>query len=398
MTRLDQIAEALAQAGLDGWLFYDFRRSDPLAYRILGLAEEGFATRRWFYFVPACGEPRGLVSAVEPHRLDRLPGRHEVYRSVGEMVAGLRTILDGAHRMAMNYSPNCAIPCVSRVDAGTLELIRSLGAEPVSAADLIQRFEATLDAKQLASHRRAASALRRIVDESFAEVARLLAGGRPPDELSFQQFVRSRIEAHGLVAEEPPIVAVNAHSADPHFSPTPANSSPLRHGDFLLLDLWAKEPGPDSIYGDLTWTAFVGDEVPAEHAQVFAVVAAARDAAVALVQSRVAAAEPVSGFEADRAAREVIERAGYGPRFLHRTGHSIGREVHGTGANLDSLETLDHRHLIDHTCFSVEPGIYIPGRFGIRSELDLAIEDGRATVSGGPPQREILPLLARFAS
>jgi len=398
MSQLRSIAAALADARLDGWLFYDFRGSDPIAYRILGLRENEMSTRRWFYFVPAAGEPRALVSAVEPNRLDQLPGDREVYRSAAEMVSGLRNILRGARRIAMDYSPNCAIPYVSRVDAGTIELVRSLGIEPVSAADLIQRFEATLDAEQLASHRRAALALRKVVDESFAEIARLVRIGARCDEIGVQRFVLSRIAAHGLIAEEPPIVAVNAHSALPHFSPTQENSESIGCDDFVLLDLWAKEPGPDSIYGDLTWTAFVGDCAPREHGQVFTAVAAARDAAVELIRRKIELGEAVSGMEADRAAREVIERAGYGPSFVHRTGHSIGREVHGTGANLDSLETLDHRMLLDRTCFSVEPGIYLPGRFGVRSELDVAIENGVASVSDGTPQQEIIPLMARYGS
>ncbi|HTY54815.1 MAG TPA: M24 family metallopeptidase, partial [Candidatus Binataceae bacterium] len=380
----------------DGWLFYDFRASDPIAYRILGLGDSEMSTRRWFYFVPAAGEPRALVSAVEPNRLDQLPGVREVYRSAAEMESGLRNLLGGAQRVAMDYSPNCAIPYVSRVDAGTIELVRALGVEPVSAADLIQRFEAVLDSEQLVSHRRATLALREIVDQSFAEIARLVRSGERCDELGIQRFVLDAIAAHGLVIEQPPIVAVNAHSALPHFSPTAEDSAAIRRDDFVLLDLWAKEPGPNSIYGDLTWTAFVGDSVPREYAEVFAVVAAARDAAVELIRRRLGSGEPVSGMDADRAAREVIERAGYGSAFVHRTGHSIGREVHGTGANLDSLETLDHRTLIDHTCFSVEPGIYLPGRFGVRSELDVSIEDGVAAISGGPPQQEIIPLMARY--
>jgi len=396
--RLGEIALALGQARLDGWLFYDFRLSDPLAYRILGLSEDGIATRRWFCFVPAHGKPRAIVSAVEAHRLDALGAEKIVYRSHNEMVSALRAVLGGARRVAMDYSPGCAIPYVSRVDAGTVEIVRAMGIEVVTAADLIQRFEATLTREQLASHQRAARALRSIVDETFAEIAQLISAGRPVSEVSVQESVMARFAAQGLVTHAPPIVAVNEHSADPHYGPTSRHDRAIRRGDFILLDLWAKQAAPDSIYADFTWVAFAGNEVPDEHARVFEIVARARDATVELVQRRVAAGEPVSGRETDRAARSVIEAAGFGDAFVHRTGHSIGREVHGTGANLDSLETLDDRSLIDTTCFSVEPGIYLPNKFGVRSELDMTIEDGRALVSGEPRQREIVALLAAATS
>lgn len=395
MTRIEQISTALAEAGLDGWLFYDFRVSDPLAYRILGLPEKGITTRRWFCLVPAAGGPVAIVSAVEAHRLDALGAASRiVYRSEREMTAALATILKDRRRIAMNYSPQCAIPYVSRVDAGTIELVRALGVEIVSAADLIQRFEATLTPEQLAGHRRAADALRTIVGETFAEIARRVRADLACTEFSIQRFVLERIAAHGMRTDEAPIVAVNANAANPHFGPSPENDTAIRRGDLVLIDLFAKEAAADSIYGDLTWMGFVGETVPAEYSRVFEIVARARDAAVDLVRSRVDAGRPVSGEEADRAARQVIEDAGYGDAFVHRTGHSIGREVHGTGANLDSLETRDHRMLIERTCFSVEPGIYLPGRFGVRSELDMTIDDGRAEVSAAPPQREIVALLA----
>jgi Xaa-Pro aminopeptidase len=396
MRRLDQIARTLAEAGLDGWLFYDFRLSDPLAYRILGLSGGGISTRRWFCYVPARGAPRALVSAVESERLAQLGVETVVYRSAGQLTAALEAILGGARRVAMNYSPRCAIPYVSRVDAGTLELVRAMGVEVVSAADLIQRFEAQLEPAQLESHRRAASAVRRVVDETFAEIARSVRAGSPVSEYSAQQFVLSRFAINGLVADHPPILAVNAHAALPHFEPSAAADTPIRRGDLVLLDLWAKEPAADAVYADLTWMAYAGERVPDEHAQIFTIVAAARDAAVDFISERVSTGRPVRGEEADRVARSVIERAGFAEQFVHRTGHSIGREVHGTGANLDSLETQDHRALIDRTCFSVEPGIYLTGRFGVRSELDMTIENGRAEVTAGPPQREITALLKQF--
>ncbi|MGA6971610.1 MAG: M24 family metallopeptidase, partial [Candidatus Binatus sp.] len=246
--RLDEIALALGDAHLDGWLFYDFRVSDPLAYRILGLSEDGIATRRWFCYVPAHGKPWAIVSAVEAHRLDPLGAEKIVYRSHDEMLVALRVALDGAHRIAMNYSPGCAIPYVSRVDAGTIEIVRSMGVEVVTAADLIQRFEAALTGAQLASHQRAARALRSIVDETFGEIAQLIASGRPVSEVSVQDSVMARFDAQGLVTHAPPIVAVNEHSADPHYGPTAKHDRAIRRGDFILLDLWAKEAAPDSVY------------------------------------------------------------------------------------------------------------------------------------------------------
>jgi Xaa-Pro dipeptidase len=397
MERIDDIAQALAEAGLDGWLFYDFRLSDPLAYRILGLDEQGLTTRRWFYFIAANGPPQALVSAVEAHRLDALPASPRiVYRSEQQMLEGLGRILQHRRRIAMNYSPHCAIPYVSRVDGGTIELVRSLGVEIVTAADLIQVFEATLTPAQLAGHRRAAAALREVVHESFAEIARRVRGHLLCTEYRVQRFVLQRIEARRMRTDEAPIVAVNANAANPHFSTNAENDTPIKSGDLVLLDLFAKEAASDSIYGDLTWMGFVGDEVPDDYARIFRIVARAREAAVELVQTRIRDGLTVTGAEADQASRSIIEQEGYGDQFVHRTGHSIGREVHGTGANLDSLETRDHRALIERTCFSVEPGIYLPGRFGVRSELDLAIENRRAEISGAPAQEDIIPLLSRF--
>jgi Xaa-Pro dipeptidase len=398
MSRIQEIAASLAASSLDGWLFYDFRLSDPLAYRILGVAEKGITSRRWFFFIPAVGEPCAIVSAVEAHRLDALaPARRVVYRSEREMIAALAGLIEGRTRIAMNYSPECAIPYVSRVDAGTVELVRSMGVEVVTAADLIQRFESVLTPAQLAGHRRAAAGLREIVNETFAEISRRVSGRLACSECSIQKFVHGRIAARNLHTDEDPIVAVNANAANPHFSPLAERDSAIRRGDLVLIDLFAKERDDDSIYGDLTWMGYVGDRVDEEHARIFRIVAEARDATVALIQSRVGEGRPVSGEEADHAARAVIEAAGLGEQFLHRTGHSIGREVHGTGCNLDSLETRDHRMLIDRTCFSVEPGIYLAGKFGVRSELDMTIEDGRAEISGGAPQHEIVPILARYA-
>ena len=394
MPAIKEIAAALRQSSIDGWLFCDFRRSDPIAYRLLGLSDDLMTTRRWFYYLPARGTPKALVSAVEAHRLDSLPGAKLVYRRGEEIPPKLALLTDRANRIALNYSPRCAIPYASRVDAGTLEIVRGLGVEIVSAADLIQQFEAPLTSAEILSHRRAVAVLRAIVDESFAHVARAVRAGKPISELALQEFVMTNFASRDLTTDHPPIVAARAHGADPHFAPSAADDFRIKRGDLLLLDLWAREKGPEATYGDLTWMAYVGDRVPDEYSRIFSVVQAARDAAVDLIQRRVSKGERIAGREADGAARAVIAAAGFGEFFLHRTGHSIGREVHGNGANLDSFETDDYRNLIDRTCFSVEPGIYLAGRFGVRSEIDVVIENGAATVTAGAIQSHIVPLLA----
>ena len=356
-------ATALRDAAIDGWLFYDFRMSDPLAYRILGIPEKGITSRRWFFFIPAMANPaRSFPRSRLTAWTHSLPRAASFIDPSARWSPRLPELLKGRRRIAMNYSPECAIPYVSRVDAGTVELVRSMGVEVVTAADLIQRFEAVLTPRSSRAIGAPRWRLREIVNETFAEISRRVRGHLPCTEFTMQNFVLGRIAAHNLHTDEAPIVATNANAANPHFSPFEEKDTPIRRGDLVLLDLFAKERDEDSIYGDLTWMGFVGDRVDDEHARIFHLVADARDAAVALIQSRVNEGRPVSGEEADRAARTVIEDAGFGDQFVHRTGHSIGREVHGTGCNLDSLETRDYRMLIDRTCFSVEPGIYLPGK------------------------------------
>ena len=395
--RLEAIQNSLRDQGLDGWLFYDFRGSDPLAHRILGLAPGELSTRRWYYFVRARGAPVGLVSTVEPHRLDGLPGRKLAFLSWEEHRSRLAEILGPARRIAMQYSPENAIPYVSRVDAGTIELVRELGLEVVSSADLVQRFEAVLAPAQRESHLRAARAVREIVGEAFAHIARAaLAAGRArgePTEYGVQQFILERFAARGLITSHPPVVAVNAHSADPHYSPAPTKSAPIRRGDFVLIDLWAREPAPEGVYGDITWVGFLGPGVPARHREVFSVARRARDRALTFIKSRVRKGRKIRGYEVDRVARRVIAEAGFGGFIRHRTGHSIGDEVHGSGANLDDLETHDERELLAHTCFSVEPGIYLPGEFGVRTEVNVYLTGDDAVVTGEPRQKQVLCLL-----
>lgn len=386
--RLREIQEALRQDGVEGWLFYDFRGSDPLAYRILGLDPAAISTRRWYYFIPAQGEPAGIVSSVEPRRLDTLPGRKRVFLSWQQLQEHLAETLSGVRRVAMQYSPGNAIPYVSRVDAGTIELIRRLGVEVVSAADLVQRFEAVWTPAQWESHLRAATGVRETVDEAFVYIRQ----HAPVTEYAVQQFILERFSARGLTTHHPPIVAINAHSADPHFEPTPHDATPIRPGDFVLIDLWAREPG--GVYADFTWTGFMGAVVPARYQEIFALVRSARDAAIAFVKERIRREQSFYGYEVDAVARKVITDAGYGDHFVHRTGHSIGEEVHGNGANMDGLETRDERRVLPATCFSIEPGIYLAGEFGVRSEVNVYVTEREAIVTGVPMQVDVVPILA----
>jgi Xaa-Pro aminopeptidase len=292
----------------------------------------------------------------------------------------------------MQYSPMNAIPYLSRVDAGTLELLRSWGLEVVTSADLVQQFEAVWDDAQLISHQVAASGLRAIVDETFTFIGTSLAAGHQLTEYGVQQYILSRMQARGLVTSSPPIAAVNAHSADPHYGPSAEGSAPIRRGDLVLIDLWAKQPEPRAVYADITWTGFVGAVVPARQQAVFQIVRQARDAAVAFVHQRVRDGAFPYGWEVDDVCRQVVQQAGYGEYFVHRTGHSIGEEVHGNGANIDNLETQDARRLLPGTCFSIEPGIYLPEDFGIRSELDLYVSADDAVVYGQPVQTELVAI------
>ena len=393
--RIAEIQRAVSEtAGLDGWLFYDFRVSDPLAYRVLQLDPTRHVTRRWYYWIPSRGSAVKLMHAIEPHVLDGLPGETRLYAGWEEQQAQLRRLLRNVTHVAMQYSPMNAVPYISRVDAGTVELIRGFGIEVVSSADLVQRFEAVWDDRQLASHKYAAKKLRRIVDEAFAHVRRRIAARKKLTEYDLQQFILSRIHAHKLITATPPIAAVNAHSADPHYGPAPKGSARIKNGDLVLIDLWAKQPKAGSVYADITWTGFVGNEIPARQREIFTIVRDARDAALNFVRAQVSSGRFPCGWEVDEVCRSVIRKAGYSERFVHRTGHSIGEEVHGNGANIDSFETKDNRRLMPRTCFSIEPGIYLPREFGIRSELDVYLSDREAHVFGQPVQTELVPILS----
>ena len=378
-------------AKLDGWLFYDFRGRDPIAQRVLQLPES-MRTRRWFYFVPAKGAPRKLVHKIEAESLVALPGETLYYAAQDELRNKLAKMLRRAKKIAMQYSPKNEIPYVAMVDAGTVELVRSSGPKVVSSADLVQKYEACWTAAQLESHLTAGAAIDRIVREAFRHAAKSVRENVSLTEYDLKQWILKEFDSAGLVTEEGPDIAVGAHASDPHYAPLPGKSSEIREGDLLLLDVWGKTRTPGSVYYDVTWVGYLGAKVPEKYAKVFRIVREARDKAVELIRSSIAAGKPLLGWQVDKAARSVIEKAGYGKYFFHRTGHSIGEKVHGNGVNMDGLETRDARHLIPRTCNSVEPGIYLP-EFGIRSEVDMYIGEREARVTGAI-QTEILPLFA----
>lgn len=399
--RVQAIQQALREAGLDGWLFYDFRRSDPLAYRILRLDSQSFASRRWFYYLPSEGEPVKIVHRIEDHKLDLLPGKRLVYLSwqqlhdhLGEALKAGEDGRESVKRIAMQYYPENGIPYVSRVDAGTVELVRSYGVEVVTSADLVQVFEAVWSPEQKAAHDVAAGKVRRIIHDAFSEIARRTRADEATTEYDIQQFIMRRFEEEGMTSDgAPPIVAVNANSAKPHYGPTVTIHSPIYRGDFVLLDVWAKLKKRGAVYADLSWTGYVGSSVPEEYVKIFEIVRKARDSAVSFIRESLKGGQTIKGAQVDDVSRAVIQQADYGDNFLNRTGHSIGEEVHGNGANIDNLETPDDRLIMAHTCFSIEPGIYLEGNFGLRSEINVYVGDGDAEVTGLPIQTEVVPIL-----
>jgi Xaa-Pro aminopeptidase len=386
---LEEIQKALQAGGLDGWLFFDHHRRDPLAYRVLSLEPQSPVTRRWFYYLPATGEPRGLVHKIEAETLNALPGKHLGYASWQEMSAGLSAILKGAHKIAMQYSPECAIPYVAMVDAGTVEMVRGLHVEVVSSANLLQYFDSRWSADQLEMHFEAGRKVDRTRGAAFQHVGEALRAGRRITEWDVQQFIRQRFAEEGLVTDHGPDVAVNANASNPHYEPKRDASSEIRKGDVLLMDMWAKLDKPASVYYDITWVGFCGAEPPSQVENVFGVVREARNRAIQFVQDGVRARRKMQGFEVDDAARSVVKAAGFGEYFFHRTGHSIGSDVHGTGANMDNLETHDVREIIPRTCFSVEPGIYLPA-FGMRLEVNVYVGEDEARVTGEVQDKIIL--------
>jgi Xaa-Pro aminopeptidase len=393
MFDLPAVQTAIKAQGFDGWLLYDFRGTNVLAQRVVGLAEKKLS-RRWFYYVPATGEPRKLVHAIEPASLDALPGKSKtVYRRWQELEAGVGTLVQGAKRIAMEYSPRNGNPYVGRVDAGTIELVRSFGVSIESSGDLVQQFEATWDDEQEASHFAAAKVTDAAYGIAWAFIAEQVKSKGQTTELDVQKRIMDHFAANNCTTYSPPIVGVGPHSGDPHYEPTPATNTPIRAGDFVLIDLWAKLDKPRAVYSDLTRVGFLGRDVPEKYVKIFNIVAAARDAGIDCVKQALAAKRPLTGAEVDDATRAVIDKAGYGDQFTHRTGHNIGQEVHGNGAHIDGLETRDDRRIMPRTCFSIEPGIYLP-EFGVRSEVDVYIDkNGKVHVTGGELQRAIVQVV-----
>jgi Xaa-Pro aminopeptidase len=407
--RVAEIQAALRAAKLDGWLFYDFRGSDPLAPRILKLGEHASGSRRWFYYIPASGEPTKIVHSIERAKLDALPGQRLIYRGWEELHADVARAIRGpaaagvspaktrgnaatAKRIAMQYSPMNDVPYMSRVDAGTIELVRSFGTEVVTSAELVQQFEAVWTPAQKQSHVEASDKLHRIILEAFAEIGRNIRADKPTSEYDIQQFIARRLEEEGMTREDG-IVAVNANTANPHYAPTRDTTLPIKRGDFVLLDIVGKLRLPGAVYTDQTWTGYVGESIPEEFTRIFNIVREARDAATEFVRKNVREGKRIHGAEVDDVSRGVIKRAGYGEQFTHRTGHSIGEEVHGNGVNIDNFETRDSRFITPGVCFSIEPGIYLEGKFGVRSEIDVYVGEKEIEVTGQPIQTEIVPVL-----
>jgi len=376
---LAAIQSALRERNVDAWLFYDHHHRDPIAYRLLGLAEKLMVTRRWFYLIPAEGDPKKLVHKIESGHLDSLPGKKTTYAARQELFDGLKQMLASHRDVAMQYSPNNSVFTISLVDAGTVDLIRGLGKNVVSSGDLIAQFEATWSEEQIKTHFAARDSIDEITAAAFQEIGRCVRNAGT-NESEIQKWILEAFARENLIADDPPVVAVNANSADPHYSPS-NNPAPIREGDFVLLDIWGKKDTPRAVYYDITWTGFVGKTPSDRMQQVFRTVREARDAGAKFVKEAVAARQRIAGWQVDQAVRGVIKKAGFGDYFVHRTGHSIRTDVHGNGANMDDLEIHDERQIQASSCFSIEPGVYLP-EFGVRSEINMLVRANSAEVTG----------------
>lgn len=386
---LSAIQTALRERNIDAWLFYDHHHRDPIAYRVLGLSPSMMVTRRWFYLVPAEGEPSKLVHKIEAGHLDTLPGAKRTYAGWQELFESLKIILGPYRDIAMQYSPNNLVFTISMVDAGTVDLMRGLGKNIVSSADLLAQFEATLTEEQIKTHFAARDSIDAITAAAFQEIGRRVRNGGT-HEHEMQQWILEAFRRENLLTDDPPVVAVNANSGDPHYEPRADRSAKIGEGDFVLLDIWGKKDVPGSVYYDITWTGHVGKAPSDRQRAVFEIVKQARDLGVKTVEEAVAQGRQIQGWEVDRAVRAMITKAGYGDYFIHRTGHSIATEIHSNGANMDDLEIHDERRILPNTCFSVEPGIYLP-EFGVRSEINMLVRPKAAEVTG-KIQREIVTI------
>ncbi len=387
--RLSEIQAALREESLDGWLFFDHHFRDPIAYQVLDLAIPNAPTRRWYYLIPAAGEPRKLSHRIEPNVLDPLPGANSLYAGWREQTQGLSSLLHGTKRVAMQYSPNCAVPYVAMVDAGTVEFVRSLNVEVATSANLVQLFQAVWTDDMLASHLKAGRLVDEIRREAFRRVSEAVRAVRRIDEYEIYKFIREGFDKASLTTDHGPIVAVNENASNPHYEPDQSTHRQIFPGDLVLIDLWAKLRKPGSVYYDITWTGYCGASPRPDIVATFSIVREARDRAVRFVIDAVAAGRPIRGFEVDDVARGYIVSCGHGRDFFHRTGHSIGTDVHGVGANMDNLETHDERRIIPNTCFSVEPGVYLEG-FGVRSEVNVFVGADKAFVTGETQENLLL--------
>ncbi|MEZ6127394.1 MAG: M24 family metallopeptidase [Planctomycetaceae bacterium] len=396
MFDLSAIQDALKQFGFDGWLLYDFRGSNVLAQRILQLPADFVSSRRFLYFIPASGEPQKLVHRIENDVLDHLPGQKHIYLKWKELEAGIGSIVAGCQKLAMEYSARNGNPYISKVDAGTVELVRSFGCDVQPSGDLISMFEATLTDEQLESHYAACDVCNAAFGVAWQFIADQVRSSGSVQETAVQNRIMQHFADHNLTTYHAPIVGVNENGGNPHYETGHGKNTTITEGDFVLIDLWAKQNKPNAIYSDLTRTGFVGTVVPDKYTKIFDIVAAGRDAGIARVKVAFARGEPLQGWQVDDAVRDVITAAGYGEYFCHRTGHSMGQETHGNGTHIDNLETHETRLLLPRTLFTIEPGIYLP-EFGVRSEIDVYIHaDGRVEVTGGPIQTAVIPILAEF--
>ena len=392
---LASVQAAIKKFGFDGWLMYDFRGLNVLALRVLGIAESDAGSRRFFYYIPAEGEPKKLVHRIEASALDHLPGDKIVYLTWKELHTGVSQLVAGAKKIAMEYSPQNANPYISRVDAGTVELVRASGPEVGSSGNLIQCFEARWSDEQWKLHLQADELNRRAFDLAWKMIADNIRAGKPIRETDVQNYVMDYYAQNNMTTYHPPIVGVGAHSGDPHYAPQPGSDAEIKEGDFVLLDMWVKMDVPNGVYSDLTKVGFVGDAVPEKYKTIFDIVAAARDAGIQTARVAFESGREIQGWEVDRATRDVIDKAGYGEFFIHRTGHNIGQETHGNGAHMDDLETKEDRLILTRTCFSIEPGIYLD-EFGVRSEINVFIDDDSQVVVTGGLQTEVTPILAEY--
>jgi Xaa-Pro dipeptidase len=384
---LPPIQAALRARNIDAWLFYDHHHRDPIAYRVLGLPQNLMVTRRWFYLIPAEGEPIKLVHKIESGHLDSLPGSKLQYAGWQELFENVKTMLRNHRDIAMQYSPNNLVFYISLVDGGTIELVRGLGKNIVSSGDLVAQFEATWTKEQIETHFEARDAIDAITAAAFQEIGRRVRSGKTTEH-EIQQWFMEAFRRENLITDDPPIVAVNANSGNPHYEPRPENSAVIREGDFVLLDVWAKKNTPGAVYYDITWTGFVGKAPSDRMREVFEVVKKARDIGIKTVTEAIGSFRPLAGWQVDRAVRDSIKKAGFGDNFIHRTGHSIGTDVHANGANMDDLEVHDERQVLPNSCFSIEPGVYLP-EFGVRSEVNVLVRENTAEVTGRI-QREIV--------